>query len=328
MSEEDRNGSLGNLEFVSHVRTLPEDLTKELDEVIGNAMAKGLLTRIVARLESSMVMQGSALETVAELSHKRFLSNERDLRAVSGAVQNVQTSVGQPVELDTRFDAPTLWSSTSFVADEVVRVTNSLTALEDDIVPMRASLKSVYEECNRLIKTGHPDKMLKVLVMVSNKVKEASGEIVLLKSKVMELESELLLSRKSGGGLRLGKARRSPKAMDEMDELMDMFGTSDVSEDRGDSSVTPEKAGEGGVARSGEDEAIMKKLTLELKLLVTADVSMLKAGAEDKSVKFAGLGWQSILDCQEWIKDNFPSHRYGLPYHGSLADARSSRRVR
>ncbi|KAI2495226.1 hypothetical protein MHU86_19280 [Fragilaria crotonensis] len=45
---EDDGGSLGNLEFVGHVRTLPEDLTPELDEVITNTMAKGLLTRIVA----------------------------------------------------------------------------------------------------------------------------------------------------------------------------------------------------------------------------------------------------------------------------------------
>ena len=42
------------------------------------------------------------------------------------------------------------------------------------------------------------------------------------------------------------------------------------------------------------------------------DVGLLKAGTEDNSVKFAGLGWRSILDCHEWIRVNFPSNRYGL----------------
>ena len=45
---------------------------------------------------------------------------------------------------------------------------------------------------------------------------------------------------------------------------------------------------------------------------VTADVIILKAGTEGKSVKLAGLGWMSLGDCQVWIKTNFPSNRYGL----------------
>ena len=309
MSGEGR-GSLGNIEFVGHVRTLPEDLSKELDEVIGSAMAKGLLTRIVARLESSMVMQGSALEAVAESAYKRFLTNEKDLRAVSGAVQNVQTTVGQPIELDSRFDAPTLWSSTSFVAEEVIRVTSNLASLENDLMPMKATLRAVNEECSRLGKSGQSDKMLKVLVMVSTKVKEASNEIVMLKAKVSELESGMVAANLiEGRGSRGGRAS-SRKVGDEMDELIDMFDSSYVEkEDR--EFVTREKEAEPGRAGSREVESMLMKLASDLKLL-TSDVGLLKAGAEDKSVKFAGLGWRSILDCQEWIKGNFPSYRYGL----------------
>ena len=29
-------------------------------------------------------------------------------------------------------------------------------------------------------------------------------------------------------------------------------------------------------------------------------------------MKFSGLGWRSLSDCQDWIQVNFPSHRYGL----------------
>ncbi|KAI2495227.1 hypothetical protein MHU86_19281 [Fragilaria crotonensis] len=131
-----------------------------------------------------MVSQGSALEAIAELSYKRFLANESDLRSVSGAVQNVQTSVGTPIELDPRFDAQTLWSATSFVADEVVKLADGLKGVEGSLIPITSGLKAVNAECSQLAKSGQAAKMLKVLVMLSGRVKEASSEIIGLKEKV------------------------------------------------------------------------------------------------------------------------------------------------
>ncbi|KAI2495941.1 hypothetical protein MHU86_18551 [Fragilaria crotonensis] len=301
----DEGGALGNLELIGHVRTLPEDLSKELDDVISNTMAKGLLTRIVSRLESSVVSQGSALEAVAELSHKRFLANERDLRSVSGAVQNVQTSVGQPIELDMQFDAPTLWSATSFVAEEVVRVTGGLKTIEGVINPMQDELKALAQECSKLSKAGPSAKMMKVLVMMSGRMKEASGEIVSLKTKVEALEAELVETRVNGI-----KSPSKATLSDEMDELMGMLDSSHVESKRsgGLPVVTPETS---GAPLSTALEARLLEITQGLKR-VSDDVGLLRAGHEDKSVKFAGLGWRSILDCQEWIKVNFPSNRYGL----------------
>jgi hypothetical protein len=125
--DDKRVGLLGSIDFVGYTRNLPKDLIKDLKEVIAKMSTeeKGGLTGIVSRLET-MVLHGAALEAVAELSHKRFLANERDLRVVSGAVQNVQMSGGQPIELDTNFDASTLWSAISFVADEVEQVAENL----------------------------------------------------------------------------------------------------------------------------------------------------------------------------------------------------------
>jgi hypothetical protein len=150
---------------------------------------KGKLTRIVARLETSMVAQGSALETVAELSHKKFLSNKRDLRKVSGAVQNVQTMIGQPIELDTNFDTPTLWSATSFVADEVVQVAEGLRLMEGMISPMRDAALKVKTEVGKLAKASNPTKMMSFFKVVSSKMKEASQEIVALKERVNSIET-------------------------------------------------------------------------------------------------------------------------------------------
>ena len=93
---------------------------------------------------------------------------------MSGAVHKVQISVGHPVELDARFDAPTLWSSTSFIANEVIRMESGLIALEETVGPMKTTVDKVILECERLAN------------LATNKVKEASEKIVMLKTKVVE----------------------------------------------------------------------------------------------------------------------------------------------
>jgi hypothetical protein len=214
--------------------------------------------------------------------------------------------------LATRFDAPTLWSATSFVAEEVERVAGGLKILEDDMGPVRSALLEVNQELAKMAKSGQSEKMLKVLVMVSNKVKEASGEIVGLKAKVVSLEaavSKAATNKQGGKGTKtsLGDGEDDP----ELDHLMEDFQNSGVSQHearRG--KVTPEKVereGGGRVERDAQLAMIMGEVTR-----LTQEVDMLKAGSEDRSVKFAGLGWRSLGDCQEWIKVNFTSNRYGL----------------
>ena len=65
------------------------------------------------------------------------------------------------------------------------------------------------------------------------------------------------------------------------------------------------------VSSPREERAAAMKLAAEVCRLVE-DVEMLKAGAEDTSVKFGGLGVKSLHDCQAWILDNFKPERYGL----------------
>ena len=167
--------TLGELGFEKYKRTLPDDESSEMMELISSKkLEKGMLTKIVSRLESSTVTQDAVITEVAVLSHKRFQANERDLRLMSGAVQKVQLLVGQPVDLDPRFDGPTLWSSTSFIADEVLRLNLGLMGVEGTLVPMKKSVQEIQSECERLSMAVNNDKILKVLVMVSNKMKEAS----------------------------------------------------------------------------------------------------------------------------------------------------------
>jgi polyhydroxyalkanoate synthesis regulator phasin len=254
-----------------------------------------------------MIAQGSALEAVAELSHKRFLANERDLRDVSGAVQNVQTTIGQPIELDTSFDAPTLWSATSFVADEVVRVAEGLRLVEEMISPMRDAALKVETEVGKLAKASNPTKMMSFFKVVSSKMKEASKEIVALKERVNSIETELKEKVTRPEGKQAGKGPRSPTNQTDMDELMDMFGTNRM-EVFGNS---PEPTNEIRGDDFRELESQIGSMTNQMNQLIS-EVTILKGASEDKSVKFAGLGWRTLSDCQDWIQVNFASHRYGL----------------
>lgn len=88
------------LVFKKYTCTLPNDESSEMVEIITNKkLEKGLLTRIASRLESSTIAQDATITEVAVLSQMRFLSNERDFRLMSGAIQKDQLLVGNPVEL-------------------------------------------------------------------------------------------------------------------------------------------------------------------------------------------------------------------------------------
>jgi hypothetical protein len=93
------------------------------------------------------------------------------------------------------------------------------------LIPIKSELKAVKAECSQLAKSGQAAKMLKVLVMLSGRVKEVSSEVIGLKEKVESLESELRSATKHRKSPHVVECKSSEPG-DEMDELMDMFGTS------------------------------------------------------------------------------------------------------
>jgi hypothetical protein len=58
-------------------------------------------------------------------------------------------------------------------------------------------------------------------------------------------------------------------------------------------------------------EKNISRLSAEVRLII-ADVGLLKASAEDKSIKFGGLGLRSLQEFHAWIDGNFKGLRYGL----------------
>ena len=105
---------LASNDFVTHTRLLPvvdESVEETVDELDTSGRQKeipGGLTNVVSKVESSVVAVGEALGVLAEQTHNRFVDVSHEAKLVAGAVHTLSSSVGVPVELDDRFEAPTL----------------------------------------------------------------------------------------------------------------------------------------------------------------------------------------------------------------------------
>lgn len=317
--------------FLPHARLLPVVETEdELNELIeGEGVDETVLTKVVSQVESSMVALGEALGVVTDQTHNRFVELERESNLVAGAVHTLVSSIGSPVDLDDRFEAPTLWGTTTFIADEVVRMSSYVMGLDLEVKPLQievAWIKTVVNEGEK--KAADTDgKMRQIISLVMQRLQNFIPELEGMKSRIIAIESDCEETRRELGSKRMrvdeGGARGDP---DSMDNLLRMLGTNSIGVDhvRGpeignerrqtyghlgsDIPVSPHhRVGSGSSARSdegGEAGRLFRQLI--------DDVALLKACARDKSVKFGGMGFRTIQDCQGWINDNFSCLRYGL----------------
>ena len=316
----DQNRTLRSVRVISHVMALPEDGSSELESVIsGGSLGKGGLTRIVSRLEASTTGIAQSLAEAVEITHAKLIENDQNIVLVSGAVQNLMSSLGQAVEMDPKFEAPTMWGTTSFIGNEVVRLGD---VVEDSKRSMTRLTETVGEVIARVAKsettkTEADPKVLQILSMVMNRVQVIRPELDTIRAHLVRLDTEVEKATKLKGQ-RNNQASVSEGDDTIMDDLMSML-SSDV---RG-STVLPEKHSysAGTVMEERKDQGgdvnvtrIERELAgiADVTRLLVADVGLLKASAEDKSIKFGGLGLRSLQECHVWIKENFQGLRYGL----------------
>lgn len=180
--------------FETHRRELPAEGDPGLDVVIADgSLGKGGLTKIVARLESSMVELGKALVEMATVSHDRFVEHDENLHLVTGAVQNLVSSLGPTLGLDPRFEAPTLWGTASFIGDEVVKLGEDAEELKAQVVSVREVIQHVVRKVNEEIgaKPDSNEKMLKILTLVMNRVQALNPELDKMRIHIGKLEAEV-----------------------------------------------------------------------------------------------------------------------------------------
>jgi hypothetical protein len=313
--------------FVKHTRLLPvvretgedeyntsSEISQQLDEVAND----GRLSRVVSKVESSVVAVGEALEVLAEQTHNRFVETDHEAKLIAGAIHTLSSSVGAAVELDDRFEAPTLWGTAAFIADEMIKLSKDILSLELGVSPLKAEMdwmRSTIDGVKTIEEAS--SKMSKIIVLVMQRLQSISPELDEVRSRLGMVEAGVASCvRKEGHkrakvGHEFGKSEGSDDPT--MDDLLRMLnGNSIARPDPGipfsQRSVIRSSESEGSCEEEEDSGGLSGKLLKHL----FSEVALLKACAQDESVKFGGLGLRSIQDCQEWIHQNFSCHRYGL----------------
>ena len=153
------------------------------------ALDKGGLARIVARLESSTLDLGKSTGEVAGLAQGRFEENESSIVLVSGAVQNLMAVLGPTVDMDAKFEAPTLWGTTSFIGEEVSRLGDEFELSSANIASIQQAL---LEVSIRIAKDeartpGEEEKLKGILTYVMEGVQEVGGHLNLIRNNIASL---------------------------------------------------------------------------------------------------------------------------------------------
>ena len=319
-ADSDRTRPLRSVRLASHVMSLPAEGTSDLEALIaGGSLGKGGLTRIVSRLEASTVGIGTSLGEIVELTREKMIENDQNIVMVSGAVQNLMSALGQAVEMDPRFEAPTMWGTTSFIGNEVVRLVDEVDDSKKSVARLTGSIGDVISRMAKVesMKTEADPKILQILTMVMNRIQGLRPELDSIRVHLSKLDTEV--ERVSHPNIRETIQPGNPDHGGDtmMDDLMTML----TSEGKG-TTVSPEKyprrdtdmdgfKGQGGNIDVSRIERGLVEIT-EVTRLLTADVGLLKACAEDKSIKFGGLGLRTLQECNVWITENFQGLRYGL----------------
>ena len=295
---------LGDWEVVTHNRILPDN-KEELDKMICSGLSRGLITEAVADLETSIIEMGAGMKEVTELTRDCLVkAGEREIDHLGVVVQKIKANIGAPVELDGRFLAYTLWGSTGFIAEKVLRVIQDTQKLQDEVAPLTRkcnALERVFEE-NQANAKNNDAKIMKVVSMVMEKVKTTSLEAGKLKNMVSSVSNIV-----TAMAAKLRPAKKSRVSVgsqgDQVDELLSMLvGNSLEIED----AALPTKVKEDDYS---EQEKAAVFATLKQLVL---DVESLKASAEDTLIKFGGLGFINVNECTERIKSSFHNMRYAL----------------
>lgn len=311
--------------FVKHTRILPvvrEDAEDDSNEPSEGSQGLGdtpggPLARIAAEVESSVVAVGEALEILAEQTHNRLVEADHEAKLVAGAVHTLSSSVGAAVELDDRFEAPTLWGTAAFIAEEMIKLSKDVLTLKLGVSPLQAEMEWMRSAMLGVKNVEEASsKMSKIIVLVMQRLQAISPELEEVRNRLGLVETEVTLCVRRGGNKRakVGHNLQNQNGHTEqtMDDLLKMLNENSIAPGTGSTSSHRQLVVEGLSEEGGDGLEEMDSGAQQLLKQLFSEVALLKASAQDASVKFGGLGLRSIQDCQEWVYENFACHRYGL----------------
>ena len=280
-------------------RTLPSP-GEDLDSFIDLGVSKEKLIQAVASVESNMLTMNDGAAELATLTHNRFTSVETNADVMMGILQALKSRVGNAIDVDERFVAPTLWGTTSIIADQVSGMKATVDYLSQEVRPMKTDLTKQIE--NLKYKGEGAQKGFDLMVGV---VKSLIEDVQAVMVTVFDLKKAKkdFISESNPEGF-------PPRS--QLDELIDVFGKRRSREE--------EEVEDKAEANDGPTSLNFKSDPQYQQLL--ADVRSLKSAVNDAdSVKFAGLGLRDVKETIKWVDQNFPSLKYGLMHDGSTPHA-------
>ena len=304
---------LGEAKTLRYERVLPSE-EEELDKVVQFGMKKGILTGVVAGLETNMIQVQDSLEEVANVTATRFRSNEETLMLLSGVINNVRASFGSPVDVAPLFMAPTLWGTVSFIADEVTRAGSALQELTNIVLPFRSEAGD-----QMLGLKSNSEALTKIVTMLLTSIKKLTIDNQTVKSSIENLLRNNESERHSGK-----KKAKTDVHEDMVNRFSEMLNDDDLLHDergppRGrrdvnerSSNDTPSSETLGRSSLSTTDHPILSPENYKKFCQLMDDVGLLKITAEATAVKFGNLGIRNLQECSRWVKDHYTEARYGL----------------
>jgi hypothetical protein len=272
-------------------RTFPSP-GDDLDAFIDVGVTKQKLVKMVASVESNIESMNKGVVELALLTHNRFANSEASVDTLMGILQSLKSRVGEAVDIEDSFAAPTLWGTTSFIADEVVSLRLSHDELSGEFKPLKQSLTDLTVKAALEGKDVQKrfTTIIEVVSSMMTKVQSMAPVIEGIKED---------LSRLSGNTKSVGNPPRSA-----IDEFFHIYGGRDLGAD------SPDRAAP-RLANVLESSSDWKTDPEFVQLL--ADVHSLKSTVnETTAIKFAGLGLRDVKDTTRWVEKNFSGLRYGL----------------
>jgi hypothetical protein len=309
----------------TYQKVLPNEGSLELENQIAAGFKKGVVTRVVAGVESKLEVLNQGLVELSKLSHNRFVALEETTREFGSVAHSVRTKIGRELPIHQTFEAPTLWGTTSFIADELARVDSVVTKLTDDVEPLKLA---VGEISGYVIKSNDAkdatEKLVQIVSIMMKKIQGLAPEMVNMR---LDLNKLILLSQIGRSpededvcyGSTLSYQSRVHKqgqstAVDELlslaqdDRSMSSRGTGPIRDGEHEEAIAQEPSH----LHTSSNGHIYTSNTHAVVLKLVEDVKLLRSSTEVLSIKFGNLGFRNLHECTEWIGTHFTGLRYGL----------------
>ena len=193
------------VKFARHERGLPPASEVEELSAFSGSLAKGGLAKIVSGVESSVITLGEAMQEIAILTQQRFDENEQEYKSMMGVLQNLFATLGPTVEIDANLEAPTLWGTTAFIAEEVVRLGGIVDCLAADVKPMVSAIKAVelaHDESSKKAEVSE-NMVMNSLELVMDHVNKVAPELTKLRDAMTKYEAGEGFGTKGGSPTRV-----------------------------------------------------------------------------------------------------------------------------